>query len=451
MKPLPPPAVDAALSAAEQARLFGEMRQFLRHHVTEPWFPRCVDREAGGFFCNYNRQWMPRGQQHRMLESQARQTRSAARLARAFPQEGQWAEIALHGWRYLRDQMWDQELGGWYWMIGRDGQPRENAVKHAHSTAYAIEACVLVHAATGEQAALDRAQEGFAWLDQHGHDNEYGGYQSWLHRDGAVIMPGYSGGSEPLGNDIGTKDINVHGDMIEALTTLFRARPGPLVQDRLASLVHLVCTHMVAEDGALHYGCYRDWRPQASLVRYGYGMQSYYRLMAAAHHVPEAVLARDSALRLMRHIIVRAWAGPEGGLWYAGPAGHPDSLEGASLFVHKRAWWVQFEGLRSMILALVRDGAAVPELREKTLRQWEFVRDRMTDPIFRGVYAVCVEDLPLRQRLIGAVGIRGNRFKSGLWKDASHDTDCMLDCLRVLSGQPAEADVPLPPSIESAT
>lgn len=443
----PAPVVGSGLGMAERARLYAEMYRYLRRHVMEPWFPRCVDREAGGFFCEYNRRWQLRGRQPRMLESQARQARNAARLAVAFPQEGQWAEIALHGWRYLRDQMWDQESGGWYWMIGRDGKPRENGVKHAHSTAYAIEACVLVHAATGESAALERAQEGFAWLDQHGHDNEYGGYQAWLHRDGAVVMPGYTGGSEPLGHEIGIKDINVHGDMIEALTTLVQARPSPLVQSRLASLVHLVCTHMVTPEGAQHYGCYRDWRPQAAPVRYGYGMQSYYRLLAAAHHVPEPAQARDAALRLMRHILVRAWAGEHGGLWYAGPAGQPDELEETSLFVRKRAWWVQFEALRSMVIALVREGADVPDLREKTLRQWEFVRDRMTDPIFRGVYAVCPDDMPLGQRLIGAVGIRGGRYKSSVWKDASHDTDCMIDSLRVLSGQPVDANVPLATSL----
>ena len=62
-------------------------------------------------------------------------------------------------------------------MIGRDGKPRENGVKHAHSTAYAIEACVLVQAATGEMTALERAQEAFAWLDK-----AFEARTPWLHQ-----------------------------------------------------------------------------------------------------------------------------------------------------------------------------------------------------------------------------------------------------------------------------
>jgi cellobiose epimerase len=108
----------------------------LRRHVMQAWFPRCLDHEKGGYLCDFDRQWRPVGPQVRMLEFQARQTRVAARLALAFPAEGEWAEYARHGFRYLRDVMWDEEGGGsWLWLMDREGRPEAGATKHAHSGA----------------------------------------------------------------------------------------------------------------------------------------------------------------------------------------------------------------------------------------------------------------------------------------------------------------------------
>ena len=92
--------------------LVGSIRETLRRHVVDVWFPRCIDRERGGYDCDFDRRWRRRGPQHRMLEFQARQMRSAARLALCFPSEDRFHEFALHGLRYLRDVMWDGEHGG---------------------------------------------------------------------------------------------------------------------------------------------------------------------------------------------------------------------------------------------------------------------------------------------------------------------------------------------------
>src|SRR5881296_1226193 len=56
-------------------------------------------------------------------------------------------------------------------------------------------------------------------------------------------------------------------DWIEALTDLVRVQPNGTVQRRLQNLAHLFLTHLVMRDGALHYACYKDWRPQPALER----------------------------------------------------------------------------------------------------------------------------------------------------------------------------------------
>ena len=107
------------------------------------WFPRCVDRLRGGYDCDFDRRWRHRGPQHRLLEFQGRQMRTAARLALAFPEEDRFADFALHGLRYLRDVMWDRRYGGWYALMAADGTPLAGGTKHAHGTASAAQGCAV--------------------------------------------------------------------------------------------------------------------------------------------------------------------------------------------------------------------------------------------------------------------------------------------------------------------
>src|SRR4029077_18704571 len=85
--------------------LIAELEHALRA-VLNAWFPRCVDTQNGGFRCDFNYRWKPRGPQLRMLEYQARVTRTAATIA-MLPGFENYRHIADHGFRYLKDIMWD--------------------------------------------------------------------------------------------------------------------------------------------------------------------------------------------------------------------------------------------------------------------------------------------------------------------------------------------------------
>src|SRR5579872_4504359 len=56
-----------------RAPLRNELEAELRR-LMGVWFPRCVDREHGGFLCDFDYRWKPSGSQVKMLEYQARQT-----------------------------------------------------------------------------------------------------------------------------------------------------------------------------------------------------------------------------------------------------------------------------------------------------------------------------------------------------------------------------------------
>jgi mannobiose 2-epimerase len=365
-----------------------------------------------------------------MLEFQARQTRTAARLALAFPSEPRWAEIARHGFRYLRDVMWDRQHGGWFWMIARDGRLLENATKHGHSIAYAVHACALVHAATGDPAALELAHEGFAWFDRHAYDSKHGGYQAWLHRDGRIISQTVIASPDPLGFRIGSKDVNVHGDWIESLTAFLQVDGDARVRFRLQDLVRLFVGRLISDEGALYQLCHRNWQPQPTLERYGYPLQTVHRLFAAQPVVDNPSLMETRALRVLDHAISRAWAGDTGGFWYAGPAGPPDEIEGVSLIVRRRIWWPQMEGLRSLLLCGLRENGR--QYAALFQAQWRLVRDRMSDLYFGGVYGTCPDDLSSREQP-RTRWTRGPALRKGdVWKDASHETESLVESIRRL-------------------
>jgi len=430
-------AQQSPITAAEREAMASEMEAVLRRHVMETWFPRCVDTRDGGFSSDFDRRWRPGPDTDRMLEFQGRQTRSAAKLAIAYPAEGQWAEYALHGFRYLRDVMWDGKHGGWYWKVDRSGGPLVAGTKHAHSISYAMQACALTYAATGDSEARALATEAFSWFDSRAHDGEYGGYHAWLTREGEVIrdaagVPAGAGEIDPLGHDVGLKDVNYHGDWFEALNDLVAIIPDDHAQARLSEFAGLYLDRITTARGEVHFAFQVDWMPVPQPERYGYGMQAIQRIFSAESRLEERDRLLTRAIQIADHLVERAWTA-RGGFWYAGAAGVPDELEGVSLTVKRRIWWVQFEALRALATLVARD----PDNSRYThilRRQWAFVRDGMTDPVYGGFYVTCPRDLrraerPLTRWQAGPALNKGNQ-----WKDAAHETDALLSSIAALRG-----------------
>lgn len=372
-----------------------------------------------------------------MLEFQARQTRSLAQLSEVYADDGRWHEYAMHGFRYLRDTMWDREHGGWHWLVAPAGEPRAGGTKHAHSGAYAVQAAVVVHRATGDPSARELAEEGLAWFDRHARDREHGGFHGWLTREGTVIrtasdLPAGAGPEEPLGHDIGLKDVNVLGDWFETMLDYLAALPGStLAKALLDELAAIYMRHATTAAGEVHYGFHDDWTPQPGMEWYGYGFQATERFLAGATVLTEHPDMEARARAVMIHT-VRLSQSPHGGFRYAGNAGRPARLEGHSTGVPARLWWVQFEGLRILALyaaAEGEDGAYHRALR----KQWMFIKRHLLDEQFGGAYFQPRSDWKpwARSWLPG----QSWAFRKGNpWKDCSHETDCLLMSIAALGG-----------------
>lgn len=433
MEPAAPAGTERvpSLDLRRRTELAARAESLLVRHGVEPWFPRCVDAR-GGFFCDFDRRWTLNGPQHRMLEFQARQTRAAARLALHFPSEPRFVDYALHGFHYLRDVMWDRDLGGWYWMVDAHGAPMAAGTKHAHSISYAVQACAMVFEVAADTTALELAEYGFDWFDKRAHDDARGGYWSWMHRDGTVIrgladLPHGLRASDPVSHEIGVRDVNVHGDWLEALTDVVRIHPGTASVSRLDELATIMLQHFTTSHGEVRFAFHPDWIPLMQPERFGYGFQAVNRLFKVPRNARAAHLRANQLLQRL----VQVAPHPSGkGYMYAAAAGTPGELEGQSTRITRRIWWVQLEGARALCLAATQHaaGAGFASLFREQL---DFLEGEMVDERYGGFYPMARSDLPRIRRLPGFSNAT-HWHKGNVWKDASHEVDSLTEIVHLL-------------------
>lgn len=371
----------------------GRLREVLRRHVIDAWFPACLDREHGGFLCDFDHRWRPAGEQVKLLEFQARQTRVAALAVRLDPSDRAMRAACEAGWLALRDALWDAEHGGWYACADRAWRPLHDGEKHAHGMAYAIVACSDVARSLDLPEALDRAQEAFAWLDEHAWDPVHGGYWGWLRRDGrphAAAPDEAPRERDHLEHTPLMKSVNVAGDMMETLADLHARAPTDRSGERLAALVgHF--EGWWASTGTLPVTFHADLSPIDGPPHGGYAIQTGWRLPVAraALGEPLAIGPTDVGYREWG----AALRGPRGCVMDA--AGHEE-------------WWMQYELVRCLLLeaAINPEGATA-------------ARARAADELARTEAAYLDTrrgGLRLNPRRPLRTGPKGTR-----WKDGSHE------------------------------
>ena len=408
-----------------------QLEEVLRRHVLDAWFPRCLDTTYGGFLCDFDRRWTPLGPHDKLLEFQGRHLCVAADACREYPDEPRFRQAMEHGFKYLREVMWDRELGGWFHCTDRSGKPLEQGTKHSHGISYALDACVAVYEASGDPAALALAQAGFQWLDSHAWDQKHGGHFGFLTREGRVILSAaqapWPTELDTIGTPVGLKDLNVHSDLLETFIRLYRIWPDSVLAERLAESIDIIGNRMlVPETGAMHFYSMPDWRPVPHLVRAGYQFQAAYRLTLAPDLTGAAAALRTKAIALVQHVL-RYSQNSNGGFYYASVGALPLELQGQFLPVQPMPWWVQMEGLKTM-LWMKRLVPEDPRYLREFDALWEVIAKQYLDARYGGVYAFA---LRRRHRLLG-ISPREVTAKGHSWKDARHEARALLTCIEIL-------------------
>lgn len=88
------------------------LEKILTENIVPFWYDKSLDRTNGGYTISFDSQGKLKEPVTKMIVTQARQVWLFSRLARAGYEPAKHLEAARHGYRFLREKMWDPVNGG---------------------------------------------------------------------------------------------------------------------------------------------------------------------------------------------------------------------------------------------------------------------------------------------------------------------------------------------------
>lgn len=416
--PAPQAFAYADASKASYLKLADETDVMLRRDILNTWFPRTIDNQNGGFHSEFNRAWEPTKSLGKFSVFQGRMTWISSQIVMHRPDlKDQYLPYVKHGVDYLNDVLWDKQYGGFYWGLDDNGQtsPFYTDGKHLYGISFGLYGAAAAYQATQDPKALDLAKRTFRWIEEHAHDSKNGGYFEWLTREGKIV----AGNPDqvtlqgvPLSQfPVGYKSMNTHIHLLESITQLFAVWKDDTVRKRLEELLAVVRDKVCVPPGAMNLYFTNDWRPVPDHDSYGHDIETAYLMLEA-----EDVLGRGHdprtahmAKQLVDHALAYGWDETYGGFYGDGITfGSPENK--------KKEWWVEMEGLNSLLLMHQEYGKQTDVYFKAFQKQWRFIQNYQVDDKNHGVYT-----------LVGEDGTPVHDVKGSIWKGAYHDGRALLN------------------------
>ena len=190
----------------------------------------------------------------------------------------------------------------------------------------------------------------FEVIDQHAHDNQYGGYHIAFTADWQWIKD-YKDGPNAAGS-FGRKSYDWHLGLAEAFATLYDVTGDSRVRGRLEELLDIFVNKIV--DAEIGYGRYYfsdDWRVadrdgDSKQSEYGLDLEASWLLVEAAERVGRGQdpKIRHASLALVDHALRDGFDKGHGGVYNNGPAAGPAGDKNME-------WWQQMEALVALLNA----------------------------------------------------------------------------------------------------
>jgi mannose/cellobiose epimerase-like protein (N-acyl-D-glucosamine 2-epimerase family) len=393
----------------------GRLEKILMDNIASFWYPRCLDRRYGGYTISYDAEGKLTPGGSKMIVTQARTVWFFARMARAGYRRDEYLKAADHGYRFLREKMWDAKNGGFYWEVDETGSRKLRAYKHLYGQSFALYGLSEFALASERKDVLEFANAVFDLLEQKAHDSKYGGYHEFFTED---WKPAPASASTYMFSSNAVKLMNTHLHLMEAMTAYYRASRLPLARERLLELIAIESSAVVRKDLPACTDKFQpDWtpilNPPLNRVSYGHDIENVWLLMDAcvAAGVPIGPY-QDLCRALFGYSRHYGFDDAEGGFYESGPFNQPADRR-------DKVWWTQAEGLVSCLYMYRLTGdTTYLDLFAKTL---SFVEKRQIDWRNGEWHETISPD--------GAVkGTKGH-----IWKAAYHNARSMIECLEVIA------------------
>ena len=373
------------------------------------WATHAPDPEHGGFYgqidnANHVSPLAPKGA---VLHARILWTFAAAH--NHAPSAAHLA-VARRAYEYLEAHFFDPEYGGVYWSVDYQGQPLDTK-KQLYALAFTLYGLAEYYRASGEPAALARAQDLFRTIEARSFDPVAGGYLEALARDW-----------QPLGDlRLSAKDanekktMNTHLHILEAYANFYRVWPDARLRQQLKGLLHIFAGHIIdPATGHLQLFFDEHWCPKPDVLSFGHDVEAAWLLLEAAEvlHEPSLVAQFRAAAVQLAHAAAEGLA-PDGGLRY--------ELEPSGHWAADKHWWVQAEAVVGFYNAYQVSGD--PHFRDLAEGAWRFIEqhilDRQNGEWFWGVRP---DNTPMP-----------GEDKAGFWKCPYHNGRACLEMARRLA------------------
>ncbi len=422
-------------TASQKEPLQVAINDVLDNLILKKWYPRVVDTTFGGYLSNFDYQWEKKERQEKMIVTQARHVWTASKAAEFYPKNTLYPSVAAHGFRFLRDKMWDAADGGFYNLVTQAGEPileNNRIIKQAYGNAFAIYALASYYKFSGDTSALNLAKQGFYWLEKHSHDPQYGGYFQFLEKNGSSLKNG-------LGNTP-PKDQNSSIHLMEAFTELYGVWKDDLVKKRLEEMLTLIRDTMTDSRGFLNLFFEADWthrsyRDSTDEVRkkninldhvsFGHDIETAWLLMDAATVLdkPKDEKTLKMAKKLVDHGLKYGFDTTVGGVYDGGY--YFKNQPTLTIVKGGKNWWAQVETMNTLLYMAKLFPKDEMDYYGKFLKQWKYIQDYLIDYKHGDVYAGGLDKEP--QQKTGD--------KSHIWKGAYHTSRSLMNCSRMLGNK----------------
>lgn len=317
----------------------------LENNILPFWFPHSIDMIHGGYKSYHRLQGGWDGPRSRCLVAQARTCWFFSRLSRSSWGKVEHQEAACHGFQFLRDVMWDQDFGGFYWEMDGVKPTPQKLNKNVYGQAFGLYALSEYARVSKDSSVLELAQRLFSLLDAHVHDSRNGGYYELCTREWEGIplkLPSWPN------SPCFIKTMNTHLHLLEAFTTYFIVSQDPIARERLIELLFILSNAVLRKRiGACTDKYFPDWTPlpgkDHEQISYGHDLETLWLLSETCDAIS---FPKEPFFDLYQTIFD-----------YANQFGMDHTIGGIyeqgyfNKQAHKRGklWWVQAEGLVSSL------------------------------------------------------------------------------------------------------
>ena len=401
-----PKAVTEAFSAAA---LSAEFQQELMA-IGDWWIAHAIDREQGGFYGEIRPDNTPVKTATKGIVLNTRILWFFSEVA-AVVDKPAYRDAAVRAYDYLVECFLDKDLGGVYWELNAQGKP-VNTKKQTYAQAFAVYALCSYYKLTSDEQAMAHALDCFALLEEKTIDRVNEGYfeaftREWGKMDDVRLSD----------KDLNyPKSMNTHLHVLEAYTTLNKAKPSEQIKQALRYNIDCFDKYLINKDnGHLRMFLNETWEDFSPGYTYGHDIECSWLLSKALNSLNDSQVTQRMTPSIIKlaDITLQEAMGEHGEVL--------DAFDFASGEKQtERVWWVQAEALVGFlnVYTLTRDE------RYLTLANnvWAFIKHYQRDSQHGEWLWLSTLDVDHGEEA----------YKVGFWKGPYHNGRAMLEAINFI-------------------